>query len=163
LLAVARRKLALLSKRHGLKLRQSYEREGPGLSRQAGRYAHAKQFKRMRRVLRRQRTVLGRMIRDIGRKLETLDVRVQPQMQRWLERAERIWRQRPKDKHKLYAMHAPEAECIGKGKARKPYEFGVKVGIAVTATKGLIVSARSFRVIPTTATRWPSSLSRPVR
>src|SRR5690606_3959130 len=139
LLEVARRKLVLLCKRHGLKLRQSYEREGPGLSRQAGRYAHARQFKRMRRVLRRQRTVLGRVIRDMGRKLETLDELAQQSMRLWLERAERIWRQRPKDKHKLYALHAPEVECIGKGKARKPYEFGVKVGIAVTATKGLIV------------------------
>ena len=144
LLEVARRKLVLLCKRHGLKLRQSYEREGAGLSRQAGRYAHARQFKRMRRILRRQRTVLGRVIRDIGRKQESLEGAAKQQLQVWLERAERIWRQRPKDKHKLYALHAPEVECIGKGKARKPYEFGVKVGIAVTASQGLIVGARSF-------------------
>ena len=144
LLEVARRKLVLLCKRHGLKLRQSYEREGAALSRQAGRYAHARQFKRMRRILRRQRTVLGRVIRDIGRKQESLEGAAKQQLQVWLERAERIWRQRPKDKHKLYALHAPEVECIGKGKARKPYEFGVKVGIAVTASQGLIVGARSF-------------------
>ena len=144
LLEVARRKLVLLCKRHGLKLRQSYEREGAALSRQAGRYAHARQFKRMRRILRRQRTVLGRVIRDIGRKLESSEGAAKQQLQVWLERAERIWRQRPKDKHKLYALHAPEVECIGKGKARKPYEFGVKVGIAVTASQGLIVGARSF-------------------
>ncbi len=144
LLEVARRKLVMRCKRHGLTLRQSYEREGPSLSRQAGRYAHAKQFKRMRRVLRRQRTLLGRVIRDIGRKLQTLEDTAQPQMREWLERAERLWRQRPKDKHKLYALHAPEVECIGKGKARRPYEFGVKVGIAVTAKKGLIVGARRF-------------------
>lgn len=31
------------------------------------------------------------------------------------------------DRNKLCALHAPEVECIGKGKARKPYEFGVKV------------------------------------
>ncbi|MEQ7664485.1 transposase, partial [Xanthomonas nasturtii] len=52
--------------------------------------------------------------------------------------------QRPKDKQKLYALHAPEVECMSKGKARTPYEFGVKVGIAVSARKGLIVGARSF-------------------
>ena len=144
LLEVARRKLALLCKRHGLKLRQSYEREGPRLSRQAGRYAHARQFRRMRRVLRRQRTVLGRVLRDIERKWDQLDEAARQRLTVWWERAERIWRQRPKDKHKLYALHAPEVECIGKGKARRPYEFGVKVGIAVTATKGLIVGARSF-------------------
>ena len=148
LLEVAQGKLVLLCKRHGLKLRQGYERQGPALSRQAGRYAHARQFKRMRRVQRRQRTLLGRVIRDIGRKLDTLDALAQQSMRMWLERAERIWRQRPKDKHKRYALHAPEVECIGKGKARKPHEFGVKVGIAVTVTKGLIVGARRFLGTP---------------
>jgi IS5 family transposase len=52
--------------------------------------------------------------------------------------------QKPKDKNKLYALHAPEVECIGKGKARQPYEFGVKAGFAVTHKKGLIVGARTF-------------------
>ena len=61
-----------------------------------------------------------------------------------MQRAERIRSQRPKDKNKLYALHAPEVECIGKGKARKPYEFGVKVGVAVTHRRGLMVGARSF-------------------
>ncbi len=54
----------------------------------------------------------------------------------WLERAHRLLTQRPKDNQKLYALHAPEVECISKGKARNPYEFGVKVGIAVSARKG---------------------------
>ena len=49
-----------------------------------------------------------------------------------IARAQRIRTQLPKDKNKLYAMHAPEVECIGKGKARKPYEFWVKVSIAVS-------------------------------
>ena len=61
-----------------------------------------------------------------------------------MQRAERIHRQRPKDKNKLYALHAPEAECISKGKARQPYEFGVKVSLAVTHEQGLMVGARSF-------------------
>jgi IS5 family transposase len=63
---------------------------------------------------------------------------------RLLERAERIRTQQPKDKNKLYALHAPEVECIGKGKARKPYEFGVKASIAVTHKSGLMVGARTF-------------------
>ena len=40
--------------------------------------------------------------------------------------------QAPADKGKLYALHAPEVECIGKGKARTRYEFGVKASIATT-------------------------------
>ena len=61
-----------------------------------------------------------------------------------LERAERIRTQKRSDKNKLYALHAPEVECIGKGKARKPYEFGVKVSLVVTHLRGLMVGARSF-------------------
>jgi IS5 family transposase len=33
---------------------------------------------------------------------------------------------------KVYSLHAPEVECMGKGKAHRPYEFGVKVSIATT-------------------------------
>lgn len=144
LLEVARKKLVLLSRRNGLKLRQTYEREAPEPSRKAGRHAHARQFKRMRRVLRRQHTLLGRVIHDIGRQMDRLEGAVREQIQVWLERVEQIRSHQPKDKNKLYALHAPEVECIGKGKARKPYAFGVKVGIAVTARKGLVVGARSF-------------------
>ncbi len=99
---------------------------------------------KMRRVLRRQRTVLGRLVRDIQRKLDQVNIGVRERIAVWLERAQRLYTQRPKDKQKLYALHAPEVECIGKGKARQAYEFGVKVGIAVTACKGLVVGARSF-------------------
>jgi IS5 family transposase len=62
----------------------------------------------------------------------------------WLERAERIRTQKRGDKNKLYALHAPEVECIGKGKARKPYEFGVKSAIVISHEHGLMLGARTF-------------------
>ena len=155
LLEIARHKLASAAKRLGLRLKQTFEREGTELRRRAGGYAHAKQFRRLKKVLRRQRTILGIVIREIQRKLAQ---RLQPDagnteapsalaltaMNTWLERAERIRTQQPKSKNKLYALHAPEVECISKGKARKPYEFGVKVGMVVTHKRGLMVGARSF-------------------
>ena len=144
LLEVARAKLVQLAQHAGLALKQTYEREGKSLRRRAGGYAHAKQFKRLRRVLKRQRTVLGRLLRDIERKLPGATRERQAQLRVWLERAWRICRQRPKDKGKLYALHAPEVECIGKGKARQPYEFGVKVSLAITEKQGLIIGARAF-------------------
>ncbi len=144
LLDVARAKLVQLAQRAGLGLKQTFEREGRRLRRRAGGYAHAKQFKRLRRVLKRQRTVLGRLLRDIERKLPVASESQQVKLRVWLERAWRICRQRPKDKNKLYALHAPEVECIGKGKARQPYEFGVKVSLAITEKQGLIVGARAF-------------------
>lgn len=62
----------------------------------------------------------------------------------WLGRAWRIHGQKKKDKNKLYALHAPEVECIGKGKARQPYEFCVKTSLAITGKSCLIVGARAF-------------------
>lgn len=61
-------KLAAAARDRGIPLRQSYVRVGKKASVKAGRYAHARQFKRMRRELRRLRTYVGRMIRDIQRK-----------------------------------------------------------------------------------------------
>lgn len=144
LLEVARAKVVRLAQRAGLRLKQTFEREGKSLRRRAGGYAHAKQFKRLRRVLKRQRTVLGRLLRDVQRQMPQLSQAARHKLQPWLQRAQRLREQRPKDKGKLYALHAPEVECIGKGKARQPYEFGVKVSVAVTAKQGLMVGARSF-------------------
>lgn len=148
LLDIARRKVVGAAKRAGIELKQTFERECKTLRRQAGGYAHAKQFKRLRRIVKRQRTILGIVIREVQRKRTALPAPDNAMgvntLNTWLERAERIRTQRPKDKHKLYALHAPEVECIGKGKARKPYEFGVKVSLAITHKQGLMVGARSF-------------------
>lgn len=57
---------------------------------------------------------------------------------------ERLLKQQPKDSHKLYSLHAPEVECIGKGKVRQPYEFGVKVSVATTHKEGLVVGMQSL-------------------
>ena len=144
LLEVAREKIARLAKRAGIKLKLTHAREGKSLRRRAGGYAHAKQFKRLKKVLRRQRTILGSLLREVRRKMDGLQDVVRAGLEVWVTRAERIHAQRPHDKNKLYALHAPEVECIGKGKARRPYEFGVKVSVAVTHRHGLVVGARAF-------------------
>ena len=147
LLEIARHKVVAAAKRSGITLKQTFVREGKTLRRKAGSYAHAKQFKRLRKVLKRQRTILGIVLREVGRKIEQASEATAlalNSLRTLMQRAERIRSQRPKDKNKLYALHAPEVECIGKGKARKPYEFGVKVSVAVTHKQGLMVGARSF-------------------
>jgi transposase, IS5 family len=63
LLEVARARLVQLAQRAGRALKQTYEHEGERLRRRAGGYAYAKQFRRLRRVLKRQRTALGRLLR----------------------------------------------------------------------------------------------------
>ena len=147
LLEIARHKVVTAAKACGIALKQTYAAEGKTLRRKAGGYAHAKQFKRMRKTVNRQRTIVGILIREVQRKLASAaagSASALAALQVWLERAERIRTQQRKDKNKLYALHAPEVECIGKGKARRPYEFGVKVSVAVTHKQGLMVGARSF-------------------
>jgi len=67
LLNRAREILVRLAKQQGLALRQSYARVGKFALIKHQRYAHAKQFKRANRALKKLRTYLGRVIRDIAR------------------------------------------------------------------------------------------------
>ena len=144
LLEKSRQHLVKVAEEHGLSLRQNYNRIAPRLATQIGRYAHAKQFKRMRRAVRTLRSRVGRVQRDVARQLGELPVQAQAEVSDLLVRTNRILTQRTKDKNKLYALHAPEVECISKGKARTPYEFGVKVSIATTLKEGLVVGMRSM-------------------
>ena len=140
LLDRARVRLVKRAKAHGVHLRQSYVRVGKFALIKHQRYAHAKQFGRAKRKLRTLRTYLGRVMRDIER-----GIKVRPELnavfRRELFNAGRVLehkrgRRKPNDpppKHApIYSLHAPEVECIGKGKAHKPYEFGVKVSVATT-------------------------------
>ena len=126
----ARERLVRLAKKNGIRLRQSYARVGTIALIKQQRYAHARQFKRANRALKRIRTMLGCVIRDIARKItgrpELAEVFALP-----LSLARRVRDQRRGARgRKVYSLHAPEVECIGKGKPHKPYEFGVKVSVA---------------------------------
>jgi IS5 family transposase len=147
LLEIAREKVVRAAQRVGIALKQTFVKEGKKLRRKASGYAHAKQFRRLRRTVKRQRTILGVVLREVGRKLGEARAESAVAMARLrtlLERAERLRTQQTHDKNKLYALHAPEVECLAKGKARKPYEFGVKASFAITHRSGLIVGARTF-------------------
>jgi IS5 family transposase len=127
-------KLVDLSKREGVELRQSYRRVAKRAAIMVGRYTHAHQFKRARRELKFLRTRLGRIIRDIRRKIASNTV-LEERFGPLLDLALRVRHQEQRQRgSKVYSLHAPEVECIGKGKARRPYEFGCKVSIATPAT-----------------------------
>lgn len=120
-----------LARKHGLKLRQSFLRVGRQARRDVSRLIHGRGHKQAMRWVRRLRTWLGRLDRDIGRKIagnEELEAAFAVAR----ERVAKILTQKPDSTDKLYALHAPEVECIAKGKARTRYEFGVKTSIAVT-------------------------------
>jgi IS5 family transposase len=102
------------AKRHGIALRQSHTRLAKAAMVRAGRHAHARQFRRMRRTLKQLRTQSGPRFRDIGRKIAG-NAALEAKFARLLGLVERLMAQRPKNKDKLYALHAPEVICIAKG------------------------------------------------
>jgi IS5 family transposase len=141
----ARRSLVALAYKAGITLRQNYSRLALRLAAQAGRHAHARQFRRMRKALRTLKGYTGRVLRDVGRKLGAVpEGGLRTRIEQRMALVTRLLRQAPKSPGKIYALHEPEVDCISKGKARVRYEFGCKVGIATTLTGGFVVGKRSM-------------------
>ncbi len=141
----ARRQLVALADDAGVTLRQNYNRLAPRLSMQTGRYAHARQFKRMRKALKQLKGYTGRVLRDLRRQLDAIPEG--PLRERVLDTlvlVGRLLHQGPKSRGKIYALHEPEVDCISKGKARKRYEFGTKVSLATTIDEGFVVGMRAL-------------------
>ena len=149
LLNRVRERLVKKARKVGLKLRQSYVRVGPKRLLKVNRYAHARQMKRMKKEVKKLRTILGRVVRDVKRKADLIENScVQQQAEEYLaselELAKRVMEQERTSKNKVYSAHAPEVECISKGKAHKRYEFGVKVGVAVTNRSNFVLGGLAF-------------------
>ncbi|MEK0161898.1 IS5 family transposase [Pseudoalteromonas piscicida] len=145
LLQKCRNKLVGFAKQAGIVLRQSYERVGPKAAQKVASYAHAKQFKRMKKTLKKQKNYLRRVMKDILRKITE-----QPSKEFFdtLQQAERLLKQEKTSKNKLYSLHEPGVECIAKGKSAKPYEFGVKVSVATTLKEQFVVCAHAMHGNP---------------
>jgi len=146
-------KVGTVAKQVGIKLRQSYVRVAKNAAIKVGRYIHAKQMKRARKSLKYMKVRLGRLIRDVRRKSETLCETAQKKLQNVIKKAKKIHQQQRGDKGYLYAWHAPEVECISKGKARTPYEFGCKVSFATQLKasgggKHYVLGAKAFHGAP---------------
>jgi transposase, IS5 family len=120
-----RERLVKQAEKESIRLRQTYKRVGKRLLFQQSRYASVKQFKRAATCTRKLKTLLGRTIRDIERTCQEPS----PILADLLGLAKRLEVQQREDRNKLYSVHAPEVECIAKGKAHKRYEFGCKVSV----------------------------------
>ena len=144
-------KLAKAAKDRGVPLRQTYIRVAKKAAVRVSRYAHARQFKRMRRQLKKMRTWLGRVIRDMRRQVDHPD----PKLDALLERCERLHAQQPTDSNKLYSLHEPDVKCISKARLtnatssvrrfRSPPRTGATGSSARSCAGGIL----------TMATRWP--------
>lgn len=142
-----RANLVSLAKAHGVPLRQSYVRKGREALLFANRYFFARQTKRARKQVRKLKTYLGRVKRDIERNIAGNE-ELSRVFAAALALADRVLEQKQSDSNKLYSIHAPEVECIAKGKAHKKYEFGNKVGVVSTSRKGVVLAMTAFHGNP---------------
>jgi IS5 family transposase len=131
----ARQAVVRVAKSCNFKLRQSYVRLGKRALVNQGRYGAARQLKRARRETRKLRTYLGRVLRNVERG----NLKLSAKQEQTVKITRRIFTQQRTDHGKVYSVHAPEVECIAKGKVSKHYEFGCKVPIVTTSRQSWIV------------------------
>ena len=143
LLNRCRERLVRLAQKMDIPLRQSYARLGPRALKKSSSYAHARQFRRARKTTKKLKTYLGRVYRDVLRKVLP-DPDLHAEFHEELLLVEQLLEQKRRDKNKLYSLHAPEVECISKGKAHKKYEFGVKVSVATTNRDNFVVGMQAL-------------------
>lgn len=136
--------LARHCRRSGIKLRQTYARLAPKALRESARYAHAQKHKKAQAQVKKLRTFLGRVLRDVERKT----TEISGDFKKVFEMASRIHRQKREDRDKLYSYFAPEVSCIAKGKTHKKYEFGCKASIVSTSLGNWVVGATAFHGNP---------------
>jgi len=139
----SRERLVAMAKKCGIKLRQTYVRLGPRALRKAGAYSHARQFKRAKKQTRILKTYLGRVYRDVLRKILS-DPELHDEFSDELFLTEQLLEQTRKSKNKLYSLHAPEVECIAKGKVHEKYEFGVKASVTTTNRDNFVIGMQAL-------------------
>ena len=135
LLEIARHKVVSAAKRAGIALKQTFAKEGKVLRRKAGGYAHAKQFRRLKRTVKRQRTILGVVMREVQRKLdadrqsiaaggaptsEPSSPKAMRELVMWLERAERIRTQQIMHRGKFKSLSGLERRWLKRRQAIEP-------------------------------------------
>jgi IS5 family transposase len=129
------KKCVAIAQKEGIELRQSYSRTLKKLGIDQRFRTHPRNGKKARKADRKVKTIAGRLLRELVRKLPALIYAED------LALFQRILQQKRSDKNKVYSLHEPDVLCISKGKEHKKYEFGSKVSIALTQTTGVIIGA----------------------
>ena len=127
-----------LADQRGVQLRRRYRKEvRRHLMAQRWRQ-HPRRQKVARQGVRKLKTIAGRLIRELERKLPPT---VREAQRENFALYRRVLRQQTKDTDKIYSLHEPQVYCVAKGKEHKQYEFGSKASVAMTRTHGVIVAA----------------------
>lgn len=119
-----------------IRLKRTYLRTARWTLREYQRLMHGKRFRKAQRPLNKIRRYLIKILRELDPVLESCPREL------LMEAAisAKVVVQTREDKSKIYSCHEPQVSCIAKGKAHKPYEFGSKACLLVTAKQGLVLS-----------------------
>jgi IS5 family transposase len=139
----ARERLVKLAAKNGIELRQNYNLIAKTLLRKISGYLHAKQMKRARKAIKHLKTIVGRVVRDVERKIGS-SANLAEIFTPILNQSRQLLLQERTSKNKIYSLHEPDVACISKGKAHKRYEFGCKVSITTTHKQGLVISSQAL-------------------
>ena len=158
LMETAREKVVDLCKRLGIPLNETYAKTFKYKTIKLWKYKEDSKARQRRKIMISLKVRLGRLIRICQRAIEKSKLELSEEDCAILSRAKNIHAQsilkkKDKDIYKkenkiIYSFHAPEVECIGKGKLNKPYEFGNKVGIAVSGRGNFVLGVKSFHGNP---------------
>lgn len=130
-----------IAEKEAINLRQNYKRTIKKLMLAQRFRNHPKNYKKATSAQRKLKTIAGRLIRDLERKLPA------SALARYAEETklfQQILGQKKDSKNKIYSIHEPQVYCISKGKEHKKYEYGSKASIVVTKNSGIIVGAVNF-------------------
>lgn len=118
-----------------IELRQTYTSTLKKLLMEQRFRNHPKNKARARKADKKVKTIAGRLVRELERKLPP------NRSQQDLTLFKQVIAQQKGDSNKIYSLHEPHTQCISKGKEHKKYEFGSKVSIITTKTTGVIIGA----------------------
>jgi IS5 family transposase len=131
-----------ISRKEGIEIRQSYKRTVKKLLIKQRFRNHPKNRKKALSAERKMKTIAGRLVRELYRKMSGEQIKNYEDKLRLFET---VLKQKKGDKNKIYSLHEPEVYCISKGKEHKRYEFGTKASFVITKNSGIIVGALNVK------------------
>lgn len=134
-----------IADKEGVPQRQTYTRVSKQLLRNTHNSSHPKRRKKAKKSGQKLKTIAGRLIRELERKLTSDKLEKHAEE---LKMYNQVLEQKRSDKNKIYSLHKPFTSCIAKGKAHKQYEFGNKVGLITTYKTLIITAIKSFEGNP---------------
>ena len=134
-----------IARSENINQRQTYTKTSKQLLRDTHNSTHPKRYKKAKKSIRKLKTIAGRLLRELERKLPKEVINA---YQEELDLYAAVLAQKRKDKNKIYSLHKPFTACISKGKAHKQYEFGNKVGLLTTSKTLIITAIKSFEANP---------------